>query len=64
MITFHIFFSTSCKTCIVEKLLGLLLSMYIKMKGKYFASSMLENNSRLIVLTRQTQMVLADKIYR
>ena len=37
-------FSTSCEIYIVEKVLGLLLSMYSKMKGKDFACSMHEKN--------------------
>ena len=52
LFAFHRFFSTSCETCIVEKVLGLLLSMYSKMKGKDFARSMHEKNSSLIVTIR------------
>ena len=48
----------------VEKVLGLLLSMYSKMKGKDFARSMHEKNSSLIVTIRQTTAVLSDGRHR
>ena len=38
--------------------------MYSKMKGKYFARSMHEKNSSLIVTTRQIQALLADGRHR
>ena len=64
LFAFHRFFSTSCETCIVEKVLGLLLSMYSRMKGKDFARSMHEKNSSLIVTIRQTTAVLSDGRHR
>ena len=38
--------------------------MYSKMKGKYFARSIHEKNSSLIVTTRQIQALLADERHR
>ena len=52
------------RSVLLKKVLGLLLSMYSKMKGKDFARSMHEKNSSLIVTIRQTIAALSDGRHR
>ena len=49
---------------LLETYLGLLLSMYSKIKGKYFSRSMYEKNSSLIITTWKTQAILMDGRHR